>query len=64
MWNRFEGTELECYSNLLNIDVLNHRGGYNCCNVVIWGESRLFSLKVSSDTVSRLKVRYPEALMM
>lgn len=43
IWSRFEGTELECYSSLLNLGVLNHEGGYNCKNVVIRGKGTIAS---------------------
>ena len=44
IWSRFEGTEMECYSSLLNIGALdpngNHRADYEsafaCKNVAIW----------------------------
>lgn len=36
--SRFEGTEMECYSSLLNIGKLDHTAGYVCKNVVIQGE--------------------------
>ena len=35
--SRFEGIEMECYSSLLNIGVLDHTAGPNCRNVVIRG---------------------------
>lgn len=37
IWSRFEGTEMECYSSLLNLGVLDHNKGYTCRNVVIRG---------------------------
>lgn len=37
IWSRFEGTELECYSSLLNLGTLDSKSGYNCRNVVIRG---------------------------
>lgn len=43
IWSRFEGTELECYSSLLNLGELNHQDGYNCHNVVIRGEGTIAS---------------------
>lgn len=36
--SRFEGTEMECYSSLLNLGWLDHEGDYNCRNVVIRGK--------------------------
>lgn len=43
IWSRFEGTELECYSSLLNMGVLDHKSGYNCRNVVIRGKGTIAS---------------------
>jgi len=43
IWSRFEGTELECYSSLLNIGELNYREGYNCENVMIRGGGTIAS---------------------
>ncbi len=41
--SRFEGTEMECYSSLLNLGELDHDGGFNCCNVVIRGRGTIAS---------------------
>lgn len=41
--SRFEGTEMECYSSLLNLGELNHDGGYNCRNVAIRGKGTIAS---------------------
>lgn len=38
--SRFEGTEMMCYSSLLNLGKLD-RGGYHCHNVVIRGEGTI-----------------------
>ena len=35
--SRFEGIEMECYSSLLNLGVLNRNGGYDCEGVVLRG---------------------------
>ena len=43
IWSRFEGTERECYSSLLNLGNLDNGGGYNCRNVVIRGEGVIAS---------------------
>ncbi|RHP33979.1 glycoside hydrolase family 28 protein [Lachnotalea sp. AF33-28] len=43
IWSRFEGTELECYSSLLNLGELDREGGYNCRNVVIRGKGTIAS---------------------
>lgn len=43
IWSRFEGTELFCYSSLLNLGELNHKGGYSCKNVVIRGKGTIES---------------------
>ncbi|MEG0565092.1 MAG: glycosyl hydrolase family 28 protein [Hungatella sp.] len=43
IWSRFEGTELECYSSLLNLGELNHEGGYPCQNVAIRGKGTIAS---------------------
>lgn len=39
--SRFEGTEMECYSSLLNLGELNHESGYNCKNVIIRGKGTI-----------------------
>lgn len=41
--SRFEGTELSCYSSLLNLGHLERNGGYNCRNVVIGGKGTIAS---------------------
>ena len=43
IWSRFEGTELYCYSSLLNLGELQHDGDYNCKNVVIHGKGTIAS---------------------
>lgn len=43
IWSRFEGTELSCYSSLLNLGELDHKGGYNCHNVIIRGGGTIAS---------------------
>jgi len=43
IWSRFEGTELSCYSSLLNMGELDRNGGYNCRNVIIRGKGRIAS---------------------
>ena len=42
-WSRFEGTELLCYSSLLNLGELDHAGGFRCENVVIRGKGTIAS---------------------
>lgn len=41
--SRFEGTELLCYSSLLNMGALDRVGGYNCQNVFIHGKGTIAS---------------------
>ncbi|MDO4267383.1 MAG: glycosyl hydrolase family 28 protein [Eubacteriales bacterium] len=41
--SRFEGTEMECYSSLLNLGELNREGGYSCENVLIRGKGVIAS---------------------
>lgn len=41
--SRFEGTELGCYSSVLNMGELSHSSGYNCGNVVIRGKGTIAS---------------------
>lgn len=61
IWSRFEGTELECYSSLLNLGTLDHKSGYNCKNVVISGEGtiesggRILAERVMEKERERLK---------
>lgn len=41
--SRFEGTEMECYSSLLNMGYLDHESGPNCENVLIHGKGTIAS---------------------
>jgi len=41
--SRFEGTELECYSSLLNLGHLDHDSGPNARNVLIYGAGTIIS---------------------
>lgn len=41
--SRFEGTEMECYSSLLNLGELDHKAGPNCRNVLIYGKGTISS---------------------
>lgn len=41
--SRFEGTEMECYSSLLNLGKLDHTSGPNCENVLIHGQGTIAS---------------------
>lgn len=41
--SRFEGTEMECYSSLLNLGYLDHEKGADCENVVIRGKGTIAS---------------------
>lgn len=41
--SRFEGTELSCYSSLLNLGELDRNGGYSCTNVLIRGKGTIAS---------------------
>ncbi|MBR3762587.1 MAG: glycoside hydrolase family 28 protein [Lachnospiraceae bacterium] len=41
--SRFEGTELSCYSSVLNMGDLDHAGGYNCKNIFIHGKGTIAS---------------------
>lgn len=43
IWSRFEGTELSCYSSVLNMGQLDSKGGYNCHNVFIHGHGMIAS---------------------
>lgn len=59
--SRFEGTELECYRSLLNLGQMNHKGDYNCRNVVIRGKGtiagggRVLAERVIAAEKERLK---------
>ncbi|MGN0376811.1 MAG: glycosyl hydrolase family 28 protein [Suilimivivens sp.] len=59
--SRFEGTEMECYSSLLNLGKLDHAAGPNCENVLIHGHGTIASggqslgLKIIEDEKKRLK---------
>ena len=41
--SRFEGTELSCYSSVLNMGDLDHASGYNCRNILIHGKGTIAS---------------------
>lgn len=41
--SRFEGTEMECYSSLLNLGWLDHDAGFRCENVIIRGKGVIAS---------------------
>ena len=43
IWSRFEGTEMECYSSLLNLGTLDHTAGPNCENVILRGKGTITS---------------------
>lgn len=41
--SRFEGTEMSCYSSVLNMGDLDHGSGYNCSNIFIHGKGTIAS---------------------
>jgi len=41
--SRFEGIEMDCYSSLLNMGVLDHKQGPNCENILIHGQGKIAS---------------------
>ena len=41
--SRFEGTEMMCYSSLINMGTMDHESGPNCENVLIYGEGTIES---------------------
>lgn len=41
--SRFEGTEMECYSSLLNLGTLDHTAGPNCENIILRGKGTIAS---------------------
>lgn len=41
--SRFEGIEMECYSSLLNLGDLDHKGPANCRNVLLYGKGTITS---------------------
>lgn len=43
IWSRFEGTEMSCYSSLLNMGELDHKSGPNCENILIRGKGTIAS---------------------
>lgn len=43
IWSRFEGTELSCYSSLLNMGELDHKSGSKCENILIRGKGTIAS---------------------
>jgi len=61
IWSRFEGTELSCYSSLLNMGSLDHKSGPNCENILIRGKGtiasggRILAERVIASETERLK---------
>ena len=61
--SRFEGTEMECYSSLLNLGTLDHTAGPNCENVILRGKGtiasggKLLAERISASERERLKDR-------
>ncbi|MBO5353168.1 MAG: glycoside hydrolase family 28 protein [Lachnospiraceae bacterium] len=59
--SRFEGYEMECYSSLLNIGILDHNAGYTTENIVLRGKGTIASggqplgLKIMELETARLK---------
>ena len=58
--SRFEGTEMRCYSSLLNLGTLDHAAGPNCENVFIRGKGTIASggrgaEKIIADEQEHLK---------
>lgn len=64
IWSRFEGTELECYSSLLNLGQLNHKVGYTCKDVVIRGSGTIAGggRRLAKNVISLEKERMREYL--
>lgn len=42
IWSRYEGTEMECYSSLLNIGNIKNRDEISCKNILIHGGGKIF----------------------
>ena len=56
IWSRFEGTELSCYSSVLNLGELDRNGGYSCQNVFIHGKGTIASAgQVLGDKIIELE---------
>lgn len=59
--SRFEGTEMECYSSLLNLGTLDHTVGPNCENIILRGKGtiasggRLLASRIIENERARLK---------
>lgn len=59
--SRFEGTEMECYSSVLNFGELDHTSGPNCRNILIHGKGKIASggqklaWRIIEDERERLK---------
>ena len=59
--SRFEGTEMECYSSLLNLGTLDHTAGPNCENIILRGKGtiasggRLLASRIIENERARLK---------
>ena len=56
IWSRFEGTELSCYSSVLNLGELDRNGGYSCKNILIHGKGTIASAgQVLGDKIIELE---------
>lgn len=59
--SRFEGTEMRCYSSLLNAGDMNHKTGPNCRNIIIRGRGTIcgggqeLARKIIEDERARIK---------
>lgn len=59
--SRFEGTEMRCYSSLLNAGDMNHKTGPNCRNIIIRGRGTIcgggqeLACKIIEDERARIK---------
>ena len=59
--SRFEGTEMRCYSSLLNAGDMNHKTGPNCRNIIIRGKGTIcgggqeLARKIIEDERARIK---------
>ncbi len=64
--SRFEGTEMMCYSSVLNFGTLDHASGPNCQNVLIHGKGTIASggqtlaWRIIEDERERLKAYLAE----
>ena len=64
VFSRFEGIEMECYSSLLNIGVMDHTKGPDCENILIHGKGTIESggAALARNVIEQERARLSEYL--